>query len=69
MKISLIKPGRTIYAIGIIALAIVCVISKDFIIGRPPAWPAGFNFNPALAYISSVILIMAAIANILNRRG
>jgi uncharacterized membrane protein YphA (DoxX/SURF4 family) len=63
---KLIIPGRFIYSTGIIALAIVCVISKDFIVGRPPAWPAGFKINPALAYISGAVLIIAAIAIILK---
>ncbi len=49
---KLITPGRFIYSIGIIALAILCIISKDFIVGRPPVWPAGIKINPALAYIS-----------------
>jgi uncharacterized membrane protein YphA (DoxX/SURF4 family) len=57
------------YSIGIIALAVLCMISKDFIIGRPPEWPAGLKINPALAYISGVVLIIAAIAIMLNRRA
>jgi uncharacterized membrane protein len=66
---KLLKPGRRIYAAGIIGLAILCLIYKDFIVGRPPEWPAGFNFNPTLAYISSVILIIAALAIFLNKKG
>jgi uncharacterized membrane protein YphA (DoxX/SURF4 family) len=66
---KLIKPGRLIYSTGIIALAVLCMISKDFIVGRPPAWPVGFKINPALAYISGVVLILAAIAIILNRKA
>jgi uncharacterized membrane protein YphA (DoxX/SURF4 family) len=66
---KLIIPGRFIYATGIIALAVLCMVSKDFIVGRPPAWPAGFNINPALAYISGVVLIIAAIAIILKRKA
>ncbi|MEO6547821.1 MAG: DoxX family protein [Ferruginibacter sp.] len=59
---KLVKPGRIIFALGIIALAILSFISKDFIIGRPPSWPAGFTANPSLAYISAVVLIISAIA-------
>jgi uncharacterized membrane protein len=66
---KLITAGRIIYAIGIMALAVVCVISNDFIVGRPPAWPVGFQVNPALAYVSGILLILAAIAIILNRKG
>jgi uncharacterized membrane protein YphA (DoxX/SURF4 family) len=66
---KLIIPGRFIYATGIMALAVLCMVSKDFIVGRPPAWPAGFDINPALAYISGVVLIIAAIAIILKIKG
>jgi uncharacterized membrane protein YphA (DoxX/SURF4 family) len=66
---KLIIPGRFIYSTGIIALAVLSMVSKDFIVGRPPAWPAGFKMNPALAYISGVVLIIAAIAIILNRKA
>jgi uncharacterized membrane protein YphA (DoxX/SURF4 family) len=66
---KLIVPGRFIYSTGIIALAILCLISKDFIVGRPPAWPAGFNINPALAYVSGAVLIISAIAIILKRKA
>src|SRR5258706_6903461 len=66
---KLTKPGRIIFAIGIIALGILCFIFKDFIVGRPPAWPAGFEVNPALGYISGVVLIIAALAIILNIKG
>jgi uncharacterized membrane protein YphA (DoxX/SURF4 family) len=66
---KLIIPGCVMYALGIIGLAILCLVSKDFIVGRPPVWPAGFNMNPALAYISGLVLIIAAIAIILNRKA
>src|ERR1700704_2450672 len=59
---KLINPGRIIFAIGIIGLGILCIISKDFIVGRPPAWPAGFDVNPALAYITGTTLILASLA-------
>jgi uncharacterized membrane protein len=66
---KLITTGRFIYATGIIGLAVLCLISKDFIVGRPPQWPVGFKINPALAYISGVVLMMAAIAILLRRNG
>ena len=66
---KLIIPGRFIYGAGIIALAVLCMVSKDFIVGRPPAWPSGFKINPALAYISGVVLIIAGIAIILKKKG
>ncbi len=66
---KLVIPGRYIFVTGIIALAILCFVSKDFIVGRPPAWPIGSKINPALAYVSGVVLIVAAIAIILKRYG
>jgi hypothetical protein len=38
---TLLKPGRIIFATGLLALGVICFISKDFIVGRPPAWQAG----------------------------
>ena len=61
---KLIKPGRVIFSIGIIGLAVLCIIMKDFIIGRPPGWDAGSN--PIVGLVSGVGLILAAIAIILR---
>lgn len=66
---KLIKPGRIIFAIGITALGILCMIAKDFIVGRPRPWPADFTVNPALGYISGAIIIIAAIAILLEKKG
>jgi len=66
---KLIGPGRIIFAIGIIALGILCIISKDFIVGRPPAWPAGFDVNPALADISGTALILLAMAVLAKKKA
>lgn len=53
---KLIMAGRSMFALGILALGFLCIISQDFIIGRPPKWPAGFSVNPALAYISAGVI-------------
>ena len=66
---KLLSPGRIIFAIGITGLAILCFISKDFIVGRPPAWPARLGLNPGLGYISGAILITLAIAIIFSKNG
>ena len=66
---KLLQPGRIMFAIGIIGLGVLCIISKDFIVGRPPAWPAGWNVNPILAYVSGTALILAAIAIIINKKA
>jgi uncharacterized membrane protein len=65
---NLVKIGRSMFATGIIALGILCFISKDFIFGRPPAWPASFHLNPALAYIAGALMILCAVAILLNKK-
>jgi uncharacterized membrane protein YphA (DoxX/SURF4 family) len=65
----LITAGRIIFAIGMIALAVLCIISRDFIVGRPPAWPAGWALNPGLAYISAALLMLAALMILLTKKG
>jgi uncharacterized membrane protein len=64
-----IKPGRVIFATGILGLGILCIVFKDFIVGRPPAWPAGINPNPALAYLSAAALVVAALAVLLAQKA
>ena len=64
-----ITAGRIIYATGIFGLAVVCIISKDFIVGRPPAWPAGFHINPAFAWLTAVVLMISAIEIFGNRKA
>ena len=65
----LLKPGRIIFAAGIIALAALCFIAKDFIVGRPPAWPTGFDVNPLLAYVSGSILVIASLFVLLDKKA
>ena len=59
---ALLRPGRIIFGIGFIGLSILCILSKDFIVGRPPAWPATFTMSVSLGYITAVLLVLAAIA-------
>ena len=64
---TLLKPGRIIFATGLLALGVICFISKDFIVGRPPAWQAGTH--SLLGYISGAILIIAAIAILIQKKA
>jgi uncharacterized membrane protein len=63
----LLKSGRIIFAIGMTGLGILCLIYQDFIVGRPPAWSAGVEINPALAYISGVAIIIISVAIVLKK--
>src|SRR3954469_21036916 len=66
---KLIRPGRIIFSMGIIALGCLCFVSNDFIVGRPPAWPVSFRVNPALASVSGTILILGAMAVFIKKKG
>ena len=65
---KLLNLGQNIFAVGMCGLGALCFIDKDFIIGRPPAWSANFNVNPALAYISGAAVIICALAIILKKK-
>lgn len=65
---NLIKTGQWMFAIGMAGLGLLGIVYKDFIIGRPPAWPKEIDFNPILAYICSVVTIGAAIALVINKK-
>lgn len=55
---KLLKPGRIIFAIGIIALGIFQLMIRDYIVGRPP--PELDLYKPWV-YISSTIFILSAV--------
>jgi uncharacterized membrane protein YphA (DoxX/SURF4 family) len=51
--------GRIIYTIGTLGLGVLCLIFRDFIVGRPPAW----SFDATLlGYLTGAILIVAVVA-------
>ena len=68
---KLIRPGRIIYGIGIIALGVLCILSKDFVAGRPPAatWAATIPGKLLWAYVSGGLLILAGLAVIFNKQA
>ena len=62
--------GRIMFALGMIGLAILGIINRDFIVGRPPAWSATFEgINPILAYASALVIILCAVAIITGKYG
>ena len=66
---AIITPGRILTASGFIGLSILCVISEDFIVGRPPAWPTDFNFNPILGYSTAALLFVCAVMIFTKKNG
>jgi uncharacterized membrane protein YphA (DoxX/SURF4 family) len=71
---TLIRPGRIMFALGIIALAVLQFKARDYIVGRPPAllWPHWAAVMPGKfvwACISGSLMIIAGLAVILNKKG
>jgi uncharacterized membrane protein len=71
---KLIQPGRIIFALGIIALGVLQFITSDYIITRPrplewPAWAAALPGKAVWAWISGSLLIIAALAVLMNKRA
>lgn len=59
--------GRTFYALAMAGLGFLCIVYKDFIIGRSPATPWIAALNPALGYAGGAIVILASVAIIARR--
>ncbi|MES2327970.1 MAG: DoxX family membrane protein [Bacteroidota bacterium] len=65
---TLTRIGRSIFAIGMIALGFLSIIVKNFIVGRPPLSAGDFTMNPALSYFAATVLIIAALLIILRKK-
>jgi hypothetical protein len=64
----LYKTGRNMYLLAIAELAVYSFVKGDLAMTRPPALPATLqDANPAMAYISGVMLLIAVLAFYLNR--
>jgi uncharacterized membrane protein len=44
-------------------------MTNDFIVGRPPAWPAGFGGKETLSLVLNVLLVAGCVAIIFQRQG
>jgi len=65
----LISVGRMMFALGMLGLAFICVLTQDFIIGRPPALPAQFiGIAPLLGYVSAGVVALSAFAILINHK-
>lgn len=53
--------GRTFYALGLAGLGFLSIISKDFIIGRPPVTLWSTSLNSVSGYIGGTLVILASI--------
>jgi uncharacterized membrane protein len=65
---KLLRPGQMIFAAGIVALGVLQFLSKDFIVGRPPAaqWASGIPGKEIWAYVSGIFLIIGGFAIMLR---
>ena len=66
---KLLNIGRSMFALGVTALGILCFTNKDFIIGRPPVWDFSYPINPTLAYVSGTAIIISGIAILIHKKG
>ncbi len=65
----LIKAGRNIFAIALIADAVLQIIIGNFIICRPPGFDTTAPGGSTWAYISAAILIITGIAIIIQKQA
>ena len=62
------KTGENMYLAGIGFLAIISILSKDFVLTRPRPLPEALaGINPSMAYISSIVLMVSVLAVFFNR--
>jgi len=65
----LVNAGRVMFALGLIGLASLGFMTNDLIVGRPPAWPAGFGGKEAFSLVLNVLLVAGCVAIIFQRQG
>jgi len=65
----LVNAGRVMFALGLIGLTVLGFMTNDFIVGRPPAWPAGFGGKETLSLVLNVLLVAGCVAIIFQRQG
>jgi len=56
-----VTPGQGFFAVGMACLGLLSIIYGDFIVGRPPAWPASLHLTPIIGYIAGSITVGAAL--------
>lgn len=66
---TLLKTGRSIFAIGMAALGSFCIVFHAFIIGRPPMWAEHLNDNITFGLICGSVIILTSLAILIGRQG
>src|SRR6186997_3439540 len=65
----IINAGRVMFALGLIGLASLGLMTNDFIVGRPPAWPLSFSGKETFSLVLNVLLVVGCVAIIFQRQG
>jgi len=66
---KLIKPARICYALALVVYAMRQLVYADFRPAFTPPWPAWLPGQAVMSYIFALVLICAAVAIALNKRG
>lgn len=66
---TLLKTGRSIFAIGMTGLGFFCIMFREFVIGRPPMWAEHLNDNIVFGSICGSIIILTSLAILIGRQG
>lgn len=57
----LLTTGRFMFVIAMLSLAASCFSAGEFVVGRPPAWPAQFVYGQLIAYVAATLLAVASV--------
>jgi uncharacterized membrane protein len=64
-----VRTAQLLFAICLIGWGFQHLVAGDFISGRAPAWPEALPGKLVFAYLTGLILVMAGIAMIINRKA
>lgn len=56
-----VTPGQGLFAVGMACLGILSIMQGDFIVGRPPAWPAVLHLEPMIGYVAGALTLIVAL--------
>lgn len=56
-----VTPGQGFFAVGMACLGLLSIMYGDFVVGRPPAWPAGVPLTPIIGYVTGAVTVAAAL--------
>jgi uncharacterized membrane protein len=69
MSLDRTRIGRSLFAVGLVALAIEHFVFADFVSGRAPAWPSSIPGGTVWAYTSGLLLMVSGGTILCGQRG